>query len=649
MKIRIKASSRSYPDRKSLAESKPDLVPEWHPTLNGALSPQEVLPNSNKKMWWKCRKGHEWQASPNARFIGSNCPFCAGKRVSPENSLAVNAPQISLEWHPTKNGELKPSNVTKHSNKHAWWICEKGHEWKTSINNRSNGKGCPFCAGNKVAPDTCLLITHPEVSRDWHPTLNETLTTEIVSKGSHQKVWWKCIRGHEWQASINNRSKGRNCPFCSPKTSTVELQLYAELKYLFPNAENRYLVNGIEADIYIPDFKIAVEFDGALWHSEKYEQDKKKNDAFYKLNVMLIRIRDEGLQPISSCDILCRREQLYGDVIHFSVIKSAVCQIINSGRLDSIASNHLKTYISGGKLKNTKLYKKLKEILPSPPEEKSLAMLNPSLASTWHPTKNDRLTSYEVSPFTNHKAWWLCSQGHEWQASIYNRHQGNGCPICANRKFDARWHASLADKHPLIAAQWHPDKNFNKTVKTIPPNYGKNVWWLCQYGHEWQATPNNRVRGSGCPYCSGKLASLSNSVAAKHSDLVKEWHPLKNDKTRPDTVTPGSGKNIWWVCGKGHEWQATVANRVKGSGCPYCIGRRATVENSLATLRPDIAAQWHDEGNDNITAAQVTLGSNKKVWWVCSSGHEWLAMVYKRVNGSGCPECYRLSRKIRKK
>jgi hypothetical protein len=272
-------------------------------------------------------------------------------------------------------------------------------------------------------------------------------------------------------------------------------------KYLFPDAEHRFLLNGIEADVYIPDYDIAVEFDGTLWHTGKEEKDEKKNLSFENLNIFLIRLRDEGLLPITASDIMCKRDQIYGDVIHFSVIKSVVNQIINSGRLDIKSIDRLEAYLIGGQLKNTEFYRKLQEMLPSPPQEKSLAKVNSILASFWHPNKNDRLTPFDVSPQSNLKVWWCCDQGHEWRAAIDNRHKGNGCPICANKIFDVRWHASLADKHPLIASQWHPTKNDNKTASTIPPNFGKKVWWLCQFGHEWQATPNNRVRGSGCPEC----------------------------------------------------------------------------------------------------------------------------------------------------
>lgn len=47
----------------------------------------------------------------------------------------------------TRNGDLTANDVTPHSNKKVWWVCKNGHEWKSLINNRSLGVGCPICAG----------------------------------------------------------------------------------------------------------------------------------------------------------------------------------------------------------------------------------------------------------------------------------------------------------------------------------------------------------------------------------------------------------------------------------------------------------------------------------------------------------------------
>ena len=83
-----------------------------------------------------------------------------------------------------------------------------------------------------------------------------------------------------------------------------------------------------------------------------------------------------------------------------------------------------------------------------------------------------------------------------------------------------------------------------------------------------------------------------------------------------------------------------MSNRSKGDGCPYCAGHLAIPgENDLATLYPEIAAQWCEERNGDKKPEQFRPGSNEKVWWRCERGHEWETMITSRVEGHGCPYC----------
>lgn len=106
--------------------------------------------NSHKKMWWKCNKGHEWQATIASRNKGSGCPYCAGKKVlKGYNDLQTVNPTLASEQNYGKNGNLVPDKLTANSSKKVWWKCEKGHEWEAQVYNRNNGRGCPYCAGRK--------------------------------------------------------------------------------------------------------------------------------------------------------------------------------------------------------------------------------------------------------------------------------------------------------------------------------------------------------------------------------------------------------------------------------------------------------------------------------------------------------------------
>lgn len=123
--------------------------------------------------------------------------------------------------------------------------------------------------------------------------------------------------------------------------------------------------------------------------------------------------------------------------------------------------------------------------------------------------------------------------------------------------------------------------------------------------------------------------------------LSKEWNYSRNKGINPEDVSLGSSKKVWWICSKGHEWQATPKNRRHGTGCPYCTGKIPAIgENDLASMFPLLAKEWNYEKNNGLKPEDITYGSSKKVWWICSKGHEWQATPAHRVGGRGCPICH---------
>ncbi len=136
---------------------------------------------------------------------------------------------------------------------------------------------------------------------------------------------------------------------------------------------------------------------------------------------------------------------------------------------------------------------------------------------------------------------------------------------------------------------------------------------------------------------------MSRSLAETHRALCKQWHPTKNGSPSPGSVTAGSSKKVWWICDKGHEWEAVIYQRATmETGCPYCTRRKASPETSLEATHPQIAAEWHPTKNGELRPEDVTKGSSKTVWWLCPEGHEFQQVVKHRVGRSGlCPICYR--------
>lgn len=281
--------------------------------------------------------------------------------------------------------------------------------------------------------------------------------------------------------------------------------------------------------------------------------------------------------------------------------------------------------------------------------ENDLCSTHPSIAMQWHPSKNAQLKPSDVLAGTQRRVWWCCERGHEWRATVASRTMDDtGCPICANRII-IQGENDLGTLFPNVAKQWHVSKNDGLTPGMISPHSNRKVWWRCSAGHEYQRVVSAQTDGAGCPYCANKrvLAGF-NDLSTTNPGLAKQWHATLNGSLKPGMVTAGSTKKVWWQCDLGHEYQALITARNRGTGCPYCAGRKVWIGfNDLATKEPTLAKEWHPTLNGELTPEMVTVGCHKKVWWKCSDGHVWKAVIESRATRKkcGCPVCAGVVRK----
>ena len=539
----------------------PTLAKEWNLDKNSGLTPADVKPNSHNKVWWKCSKGHEWQATISNRTMGRGCPYCSGKKVlNGYNDLQANNPTLAKEWNYEKNNGLAPVNVTSNSNKKVWWRCNKGHEWQAIISSRNKGHGCPYCSGLYVIKgENDLQTVNPSLAKEWNYEKNNESTPSEFLANSEKMVWWMCNKGHEWQASIANRNNGRGCPICNSErnTSFPEYVIVYYLKKYGLDVVHSFRDKGYELDIYIPSKNIAIEYDGSFWHKNKAKKDLEKNFKCRKDGIKLYRIREELPQlNDSSIDYIIQENQR--DLPN--VLEKILSEIIGISvdidlTRDAIAIENLREYSE---------------------KERSILCSNPKIAKEWNYDKNGNLRPEYFAANSNKKVWWLCSEGHEWQATIDGRNNGYGCPYCSGR-YAARGENDLQTFNPSLAKEWNYEKNDELTPTDVTSNSGQKVWWKCDKGHEWQAKVYHRNNGSGCPYCSGRNAIKGeNDLQTVNPNLAKEWNYEKNNGLTPVEVMPNSGKKAWWKCKEGHEWQATIGSRNKGSSCPICRKKQRT-------------------------------------------------------------------------
>lgn len=291
------------------------LLQEWTglDENNETIELNEVSFGSNKKVQWKCKKGHRWVARiANRTNRNTGCPYCIGKKVTNKNSIKVwcqnngEYGQLLLqEWTGIyeNNDTVEIDDVSYASNKKVYWKCIEGHVWTATIINRTISKSsCPYCSGQRVS-DKNSLRTWCQTTKEYGQRLlqewvgiddnNNPIVINEVSYGSNKKVYWKCSRGHTWIAEINSRtSQKTGCPYCnSCGTSFPEQFIYHSLRQIYTNIITRGRYKGYEYDITIPELRLCIEYSGIQWHKDKlYTRDEEKKQLCKEHRVNFLQI-----------------------------------------------------------------------------------------------------------------------------------------------------------------------------------------------------------------------------------------------------------------------------------------------------------------------------------------------------------------------
>jgi hypothetical protein len=450
----------------SLFDLHPDIASRWHPEKNGELKPSEIKPKSNKKRWWFCNKStcehpHEWEAPPDALFKSkerghSGCPFCSKKKRCICNTLGTIHPEISLMWHPTLNSKT-PFDFAPMSNTKVWWKCPNGpdHEWESAPSHLVMGTKCPFCSSppKRISITNCMATIRPDMVQYWHEELNGKLTPYDVFAGSSTKKYW-------WKCPNGDDHVWQTNPDAigsalSSDFTGIGCPFCAGLKV---SKTNRLTDN-------YP--KIANQWHPTLNGKRAPNEFTSGNDykAWWK------------------CD----------------VAKDHIWQATIASRTSGTGC----PACDGKQVSSTN----------------SIAILHPHLINEWHPSKNGTSTVFDFAAMSGKKVWWKCKEAddHEWQAFIYTRAEGYGCPFCANRKGSGTTNAvsdtnRFSILYPEIAKEWHPTENGDLRPENFVFGSHTKVWWQCREHpeHVWKTKIYHRTqRGSGCPDCANYGINLS--------------------------------------------------------------------------------------------------------------------------------------------
>ena len=536
------------------------LMAEWDWKKNNALgfNPQILTQGCHTKVWWICPKGHSYDAQIKNRVVGNGCSYCAGKKVlKGYNDLETFYPEVASEWIYQKNGDLTPTTVAFASNKKVWWACKNcGGEYEAIIANRTlRESSCPYCAGQKVLVGYNDLQTlSPDLAAEWSDK-NIEKPTEFTMF-SKKRVYWTCPLGHkDYPMSIQQRSNRQGCPICAQQsqTSFPEQAIYYYLKQAFPDTVNRYIFDGREIDIFIPSKNIGVEYNGYFSHKKKaekdilkkaffesvgitvfvvkeykYNEEKKQADfyihertAFNDLNCLIKNILG-FLNVDISIDVDCSRDAIIIKNQYVSLKKENSIAAIRPdlvSRWDYVKNGNItpemvtlgtgqrfywkckicnRSYLAlPSKIAEGSVCSKHRNLLKK--EGNDLVSKHPELLKNWDYEKND-VDPSEIYGGGERVVYWICEKGHSYTKSILKHIRGEGCPICAGKEVLVGFN-DLSTVCPDVANTWNYAKNGEVLPTHITAHSNKKFWWICAYGHEWEAKVCNRVNGRGCPEC----------------------------------------------------------------------------------------------------------------------------------------------------
>lgn len=247
-----------------LASQRPQIASEWS-ERNYPLKPDMVTVFANRKVWWRCSKGHEWNTLISTRSGGSGCPYCSGQLLLKGfNDFATTHPQLAQEWS-DRNLPFTPDMINEKSRRNVWWKCrECGYEWQSVVYARVKGTVCPVCADRAVMEGyNDLATTDAHLLPEWDYEKNKDISPNKISRHSMQSVWWKCSLGHSWKAKISEKAiEGKGCKVCEKDYLTVFPKLavmyYAAKKRIKVQTDTDKII-GIPLEIYFPEEKAAIE------------------------------------------------------------------------------------------------------------------------------------------------------------------------------------------------------------------------------------------------------------------------------------------------------------------------------------------------------------------------------------------------------
>lgn len=571
----------------NLLKDNKELMEKYYYEKNKNVDLNTLTLGSNKKIWWKCPKcGYAWKAIVKSKNNVKTCAVCCNRFVIVGTNdlytycIKNNRKDLIDEFDSEKN-DFSMKELTIESHKEVWWKCLKcEHSWHASPARRiKRDSGCGVCKHiilKKGVND--LLTTNPEIAKEWDNKKNKIGPDEVMAGSNKEKYWFICPKGHSYNATPLDRKKGNNCPKCSKErhTSFPEKAVYYYIKKYLTKVEENYhnpILGNQEIDIFVPEIKLGIEYDGRAWHKD-YKRDLKKDIDCSQNNITLIRIRENGCTDFDSDSIKINispynKQELENAIeLIFKFIgdKYKICKNVDI----NIERDRMK----------------ILEIMDLSEKENSLANYCPEIKKYWNKEKNGKISPEQISHSSEKEIFLKCNKCNiEWKMLAKDFKLRPKCPYCYGRKVKTGYN-DLFSTNPELIPLWSK----NNTLDPRKLSKGCNflaLWYCPKCNGEYDMIINDKANGYGCPYCSGhRVLKGYNDLETTCPELINEWDYEKNI-IKPTEVTKGSNETVFWRCHIcNHEWPSKISNRtILNRGCPKCGKKKQITSQSKRVLQ----------------------------------------------------------------
>ncbi len=520
----------------SLAERYPEIASEWHPVWNQDIRPSEVSWSSNYLFYWQCPNGHQWVATLNSRTSKKEhgCPCCSGREVTAENNLGSLFPDHAQEWHPIKNGDLTPADVSPTAHIEVFWKRKDypHDEWKAHVSYRTTGTG-------------------------------------TGGKGYRSKL------------------KG---------SSIYEALIYWQMKYLFDDVRNRFRVADRELDIAIPKRKLGIEYDSLFFHQHKATKDAEKIKTIENEGWRVIRVRQYGLKRERRDDLVLGKseqnhykwdsiERVVKMVAKVAGLTHKIKRYLGARKIENLLEFrrsviHIRNVPFGNSLLG-----KHPEVARYWDDEKNHPLTARDVSA------RDPSNYHFKCPICGHKF-----ESNPANMVRSRTTKSKGCMSCTGRL--ATKENNLKTLFPtLVQNSWDYKRN-KILPEDLCDSSNQYAYWMCQHCNKSlrrsinSVTTNQSKRKRGgyfiCQNCKGREtreAGLNILIPLKqrsHPILIREWDPKRNKGVRLEMLTRAEAKKeFFWKCSLcGKSFTAKIGIRIKNlrrgcHGCPACRYERS--------------------------------------------------------------------------